>query len=125
MVIEATTVSRLCLILCPVFIVGHSTILSIQVKNIIAYYRNLALIEVMKPKRSPGKTAISVSLEKELLDKIDERSKNLGITRSAYLCNLARNDLAKGGEFVIGKKTAKEGHDPFGSHNRVKKDKYE
>ncbi len=63
-------------------------------------------------------TAISVSVEKRLLDKIDDRARRLGMTRSVYLANLARNDLAKGGNFVITAKTKKEA-DPFGSHNRT------
>ena len=61
----------------------------------------------MNPKRSPGKSAISVSLETELLERIDVRRKALGLTRSAYLCNLAENDLVKGGNFVIAQKPNK------------------
>ncbi len=57
-------------------------------------------------------TAVSVSLGKELLEKIDERAGRLGITRSVYLSNLARNDLAQGGNFVIQDKFKKEKENP-------------
>lgn len=52
-------------------------------------------------KRSPDQTAISVSLPVELLSDIDERAKSLGLNRSQYLAQLAKQDLAMGGDFKI------------------------
>ncbi len=52
-------------------------------------------------KRSADQTATAISLPKSLLREIDERSEKLGITRSAYLCALARADLARRGSLVL------------------------
>lgn len=54
----------------------------------------------IKP-RSPGKTAISVSMSVELLTQLDERAAALGLNRSQYLSQLARADLATGGALTI------------------------
>ena len=51
--------------------------------------------------RAPDQTAISVSIGKELLAKIDLRAKALGISRSQYLANLARADVVRGGDLVL------------------------
>jgi len=51
--------------------------------------------------RSSDQTAISVSLPRDVLAKIDERAKDLGVARSRYLVWLAQHDLAKGGELAI------------------------
>lgn len=53
------------------------------------------------PQRAPDQTAISVSIGKELLAKIDLRASALGISRSQYLANLARADVARGGDLVL------------------------
>lgn len=42
--------------------------------------------------RSPGNTAISISLSEELLYQIDARAKRLGVPRSTYLVQLARKE---------------------------------
>ena len=54
----------------------------------------------MKP-RSPDQTAISVSLPATLLDEIDSRSRALGLNRSQYLCQLAREDLSTRGGLTL------------------------
>jgi len=51
--------------------------------------------------RSPGKTAISVSLDKTTLDRIDKRCRQLGIARSQYLRLLAQHDTDTGGDLTI------------------------
>jgi hypothetical protein len=51
--------------------------------------------------RSQGQTAISVSLTKELLGRIDIRADALGLSRSRYLAVLAQQDMAKGGPLTI------------------------
>lgn len=51
--------------------------------------------------RSPGQTAISVSLDGGLLARIDERAGALGLNRSQYLAQLARADLQKRGELRL------------------------
>lgn len=53
------------------------------------------------PQRAPDQTAISVSIGKELLAKIDARAAGLGLSRSQYLANLARNDVATGGDLLL------------------------
>jgi hypothetical protein len=52
-------------------------------------------------KRSRGQTAVSFSVEKNLLAQIDERAASFGLSRSTYLASLARADLAKKGELVL------------------------
>lgn len=54
----------------------------------------------IKP-RSPGKTAISVSMTVELLEKLDARAESLGLNRSQYLAQLARADLVSGGALTL------------------------
>jgi hypothetical protein len=44
--------------------------------------------------RSPGQTAVSLSISKEVLDRIDARAAALGISRSSYLTLLAQQDLS-------------------------------
>jgi hypothetical protein len=51
--------------------------------------------------RSPGKIAISVSMSEELLLKLDARATALGLNRSQYLAQLARADLASGGDLTL------------------------
>jgi metal-responsive CopG/Arc/MetJ family transcriptional regulator len=55
---------------------------------------------VMKP-RSPGQTAISISIDEKLLIEIDARAKALGLNRSQYFAHVARQELSDGGDFVI------------------------
>lgn len=54
----------------------------------------------IKP-RSQGQTAISVSLPLDLLERVDTRAAALGLNRSQYLAQLARNDLLERGELVL------------------------
>ena len=54
----------------------------------------------IKP-RSPGQTAISVSLPADLVEEIDARANALGISRSQYLVHLARADLIERGELTL------------------------
>ena len=53
------------------------------------------------PQRAPDQTGISVSMAKSLLEDIDKRATKLGLTRSQYFAQLARNDIAAGGAFVV------------------------
>jgi hypothetical protein len=47
--------------------------------------------------RSESQTAVSISLSKEALGKIDARAASLGLNRSAYLNLVAQQDVTKGG----------------------------
>ena len=51
--------------------------------------------------RSQDQTATSISLPKALLDEIELRAQRLGLSRSAYLCALARADIARGGTIEL------------------------
>lgn len=51
--------------------------------------------------RSPGKTAISVSMTEDLLAQMDARAASLHLNRSQYLAELARADLAQGGPLTL------------------------
>lgn len=53
------------------------------------------------PQRKADQTAISISMSRELLDQIDRRAQNLGLTRSQYLAHLARQDCVEGGDLVL------------------------
>lgn len=52
-------------------------------------------------KRNPENTAVSVSLPKELLARMDARARSLGLNRSTYLCRIAETDLRTSGPLVI------------------------
>lgn len=54
----------------------------------------------VKP-RSTAQTAISVSLTRELLARIDVRAGALGLTRSRYIAVVAQQDIDKGGPLTI------------------------
>ncbi len=60
-------------------------------------------------RRSPGQTAISLSLEADLLKKIDQRAESLGLNRSTYLSLLARKDIAEKGDLIIRQKSPFKG----------------
>lgn len=62
----------------------------------------------IKP-RSPGKTAISVSMTQALLDQVDQRASALNLTRSQYISQLARADVAAGGDLTL-KENSKTKH---------------
>ena len=51
--------------------------------------------------RSQDQTAISVSITKDLLIRIDNRATELGLTRSRYIAVVAQIDIAKGGPLTI------------------------
>ena len=53
------------------------------------------------PQRKPDQTAISVSMSKDLVNKIDERAASLGLTRSLYLAQLARADVIGQGQLTL------------------------
>lgn len=53
------------------------------------------------PQRKPTQTAISVSMSKELLAQLDARAGLLGLNRSQYLSQLARQDLIEGGTLEL------------------------
>jgi hypothetical protein len=55
----------------------------------------------VKIKRSPDQTGISVSMSKQELLDIDNRSKALGLPRSKYLVLLAKRDIACGGGLIL------------------------
>lgn len=59
-------------------------------------YPNMA-----NPQRRPDQTAISVSIHVGLLAQIDARAAALGLNRSQHLAQLARNDVASGGDLVL------------------------
>lgn len=65
------------------------------------YFLKIAECEVILKKRSPDRTAISVSLSKELLAEIDGRAGALGLSRSQYLALISRKDIDKGGPLTI------------------------
>jgi hypothetical protein len=54
----------------------------------------------VKP-RSPEQTAISVSITKNLLTRIDDRASELGLTRSRYIAVISQIDMAHGGPLTI------------------------
>ena len=68
--------------------------------------------------RSPGKTAISVSMTQALLDQVDERASSLNLTRSQYIAQLARADVAAGGDLTL----REEGKNPKGNSADVPAD---
>jgi hypothetical protein len=51
--------------------------------------------------RSPDQTAVSISLPRDLLAKIDARASALNMPRSKYLAFVAQQDVTKGGPFLI------------------------
>ena len=51
--------------------------------------------------RSKEQTAISVSITKDLLTRIDNRANELGLSRSRYIAVVAQIDIAKGGPLTI------------------------
>lgn len=51
--------------------------------------------------RSPGQTAIGVSIQATLLAQIDARAAALGLSRSTYLAQLARADIEAGGPMML------------------------
>ena len=51
--------------------------------------------------RSQEQTAISVSITKDLLTRINDRASELGLTRSRYIAVIAQIDIAKGGPLTI------------------------
>ena len=53
------------------------------------------------PQRKPDQTAISISMSKGLLEKIDQRATALGLTRSQYVGQLARTDVIAGGALTL------------------------
>ncbi len=55
----------------------------------------------MGKQRSPGQTVTALSLPETLKDAIDLRAAQLGLSRSAYLCALARADIAVGGPLTL------------------------
>jgi len=55
----------------------------------------------VKIQRSPGQTAISISMAKEELTAIDARAASLNLPRSKYLALLAQRDIAAGGALTI------------------------
>ena len=54
----------------------------------------------VKP-RSKDQTAISVSITKDLLTRIDDRASAVGQTRSRYIAVVTQIDIAKGGPLTI------------------------
>jgi metal-responsive CopG/Arc/MetJ family transcriptional regulator len=51
--------------------------------------------------RAAEQTQVSISLPKELLAQLDTRAAKLGLSRSAYLVQLARADVADRGPMVL------------------------
>ena len=61
---------------------------------------SVRLLSLVK-ERSPDQTAVSISLPRDLLAKIDTRAAALNMPRSRYLALVAQQDLTKGGPLVI------------------------
>lgn len=51
--------------------------------------------------RGEDQTAISVSMKRSLLTQVDARAAALGLNRSQYLAQLARQDIAAKGVLVL------------------------
>jgi hypothetical protein len=51
--------------------------------------------------RSADQTVVSISLPRDLLEKIDARAESLHMPRSRYLALLAKTDIDRGGAMVI------------------------
>jgi hypothetical protein len=51
--------------------------------------------------RSPEQTAISVSITKEHLERVDARASSLGLSRSRYITVVTQQDINKGGPLII------------------------
>lgn len=51
--------------------------------------------------RSAGQTAISVSMPKAMVEEIDARAERLGLNRSQYLLQLAKQDLEERSPIVL------------------------
>ena len=62
----------------------------------------------MQKARSPGQTVTTISLPETLLAEIDKRRVKLGLSRSAYLCALARADIAKRGTLTLSELTEEQ-----------------
>ncbi len=58
--------------------------------------------------RSPGQTAISISIPEELLAQIDRRAESLGLPRSLYIALLAKQDLIELGDIILRSPAAKQ-----------------
>jgi len=54
----------------------------------------------VKP-RSPEQTAISVSITREHLERVDARASSLGLSRSRYIAVATLQDINKGGPLII------------------------
>jgi metal-responsive CopG/Arc/MetJ family transcriptional regulator len=65
--------------------------------------------------RAAEQTQVSISLPKELLAQLDTRAAKLGLSRSAYLVQLARADVADRGPMVL-----KEIETPYKTKNHNK-----
>ena len=64
-----------------------------------------------EPIRNPNNTVISVSMSRQMLAEIDERAKALGLSRSQYLCQLAREDLIARGDLTLRESPKVQGMD--------------
>jgi hypothetical protein len=62
------------------------------------------MFPTVKP-RSPEQTAVSISLPRELLARIDARARSLGMPRSRYLAHVAQTDIEHGGALTVVPKT--------------------
>jgi len=60
------------------------------------------------PQRKPDQTAISVSMSRSLVAAMDKRAKALGLNRSQFIAQLARADLAAGGDLTLKEDSPKE-----------------
>lgn len=74
---------------------------SVKLNNALRTEYDLLLLFGVGKQRSPGQTVTALSLPETLKDAIDQRAAQLGLSRSAYLCALARADIATGGPLTI------------------------
>jgi len=62
--------------------------------------------------RGEDQTAISVSMKRSLLSQVDSRARALGLNRSQYLAQLARQDIAAKGALVLKEEQVPKSHPP-------------
>jgi hypothetical protein len=62
--------------------------------------------------RGENQTAISVSMTRDLLELVDTRAKALGLNRSQYLAQLARQDIAAKGAIILQEVSAPKSNPP-------------
>ena len=73
---------------------------------------------MIQKRRSPGQTAIGISLPRALLEAIDQRATALGLNRSQYLAALARRDIDERGDLTLRESLSHSGTKPASSGSK-------